>query len=60
MIVILLALPPTEYPSPFGLFWIIFNGSDSLLASATGSQFNHLDIVCHSMDRDWVGNCSIR
>ena len=36
MIVILLALPPTEYPSPFDLFWMIFSGSDSLLASATG------------------------
>ena len=36
MIVILLALLPTEYPSPFGLFWIAFSGSDSLLASATG------------------------
>ncbi|MCK4483494.1 MAG: hypothetical protein KAU89_01630 [Candidatus Thorarchaeota archaeon] len=36
MIVILLALLPTEYPSPFGLFWMVFSGSDSLLASATG------------------------
>ncbi|NOR38886.1 MAG: hypothetical protein GQ580_04785 [Candidatus Thorarchaeota archaeon] len=36
MIAILLALPPTEYPSQFGLFWIIFSGSDSLLASAAG------------------------
>ena len=36
MIVILLVLPPTEYPPPFGLFWMIFSGSDSLLASATG------------------------
>ena len=36
MIVILLALLPTEYPSPFGLFWTVFSGSDSLLTSATG------------------------
>jgi hypothetical protein len=36
MIAILLALLPTEYPSPFGLFWIAFSGSDSLLDSATG------------------------
>lgn len=36
MIVILLVSPPTEYPSPFGLFWMIFSGSDSLLASTTG------------------------
>ena len=36
VIVILLALPPTEHPSPFNLFWIVFSGSDSLLASATG------------------------
>jgi len=36
MIVIMLAVPPTEYPSPFSQFWIVFSGSDSLLASATG------------------------